>query len=485
MSPTPPRIAVIGGGITGLTAAHRIGELHPTAKVFLFEASPQLGGVIQSERRDGFLIENGADNFITTMPWAIDFCKRIGFSDELIETNAKHRRAFVVRKGRLHPIPAGFAVMAPSRIWPIITTPTLSIWGKLRMACEPLVRRRQSTEDESLASFVRRRFGREVYQQLVQPLVAGIYTANPEQLSIAATMPQFMQMEQQHGSLIRAMLKQSKDRRQISKASSGVRYSQFVAPREGMSSLVNAITKRLANATIATNAPVEQLSKVSESTSEGSSWRLTIGGDSPQQLDVDAVLLATPAKHSVRLLRHLDDSLATDLSEIEYGSCALVSLGFRRDQINHPLDGFGFVVPLVEGRQILSASFSSIKYVNRAPEGHVLIRAFVGGACQRELVDLDDDQLQKLVLKELTELLAINGQPQLCHIRRRIQAMPQYHVGHPALVERIEKRAQQLPHLALAGNAFNGVGIPQCIRSGEAAAKKLVDSLSTANSPSD
>ena len=479
MSSPHPRIAVIGGGITGLAAAHKLNQLRPEAEIHLFEANSQLGGVLQTEHRDGFLLEHGADNFITTVPWAVDFCQSIGFSDQLIETNPQHRRAFVVRRGKLHPIPAGFAIMAPSRIWPVVSTPTLSLRGKLRMACEPFVRRSQSNDDESLASFVRRRLGKEVYEQLVQPLVAGIYTADPEKLSIAATLPQFQQMEQKHGSLIRAMLKQTKDRRQASQSSSGARYSQFVAPRDGMSSLVEAAANRLTNTTISTSTPVTQLQQ-----SEDSSWQITAGDSNAQQLPFDAVLMAAPAKHSARLLKPLDDSLSENLSRIEYGSCALVSMGFRRDQISHPLDGFGFVVPLVEQRKILSASFFSVKYANRAPADHVLIRVFVGGACQPELVDLEDAQLQDLVLKELTQLLKISGQPQLCSITRRVQAMPQYHVGHQQLAESIQDRVSQIQNFAMAGNALGGVGIPHCIRSGESAAESLINSLNQANNPS-
>ena len=471
-------IAVIGGGISGLATAHRLLELRPRAKVLLLESRNRLGGVLRTEYRDGFLLEHGADNFMTTPPWAVELCGRIGFNKELIETNDSHRRAFVVSKGALQPIPAGFAVMAPSRIWPIVSTPILSWGGKLRMAVEAFIRSREADASESLASFVRRRFGHEVYDRLVQPLVAGIYTGDPEQLSVGATMPRFLQMEREHGSLIRAMWKQRKQQRHPVKSSSGARYSQFVAPREGMSAFVQALIDRLTHATILLKSPVERV----ETTSDGG-WRLSVGGIERRTIDVDGVILATPARHSSSLLQNVDARLANEFAKIKYGSCALVSLGFRREQIGHRLDGFGFVVPLVEGRQILSCSFSSVKYAGRAQDGYVLLRVFVGGACQSELVELDDEQLQKLVLKELADLLAIRGEPKLCHVVRQRRAMPQYYVGHEEIGMRIEEQANKLPNFALAGNALHGIGIPNCIHAGENAAENILKNLSHGRHP--
>lgn len=469
-------IAVIGGGISGLAAAHRLLELRPQAKITLLEGRDQLGGVLRTERRDGFLIEHGADNFITTPPWGVEFCQRIGFDGELIQTNDSHRRAFVVSKGKLQPIPAGFAVMAPSRIWPIISTPILSLRGKLRMVAEMFVRRRVEGGDESLASFVRRRFGREVYERLVQPLLAGIYTGDPEKLSVGATLPRFLEMESTSGSLIRAIMKQRKTQRRSSQASSGARYSQFVAPREGMSALIQAIADRVqqGNATVCLRSPVKSVLP-----KDGGGWNLSIEGDQPRTLDVDGVVLATSARHSALIMQEADSSLADEFAKIQYGSCALVSLGFLRKQIGHPLDGFGFVVPMVEKRKILSCSFCSIKYEGRAPKGSVLLRAFVGGTCQSELLELDDEQLQQLVQKELADLMEISGEPTLCHVTRQIQAMPQYYLGHEQLVQRIKDRADKLSNFAVAGNILGGIGIPACIRSGEQAAEKAVADLPT------
>ncbi len=235
-----------------------------------------------------------------------------------------------------------------------------------------------------------------------------------------------------------------------------------------MGAFVQAIVERLGEATLSLESPVEQIAQ----TTQGG-WKISVGGAQSQTLDVDGLILATPARRNPALLRNVDPSLAEEFSKIPYGSCALVSFGFLREQIGHALDGFGFVVPSIEKRQILSCSFSSIKYANRAPDGHVLLRVFVGGAMQSELVDLDDEPLQELVLRELSDLLSITGQPMLRFVTRQIEAMPQYYLGHEQLIERIEKRADQLPNFAVASNVLHGIGIPNCIQAGEKAAEAI------------
>jgi len=473
------RVAVIGGGISGLSAANRIHELDPAIELNLYEAAPKLGGVLQTERRDGFLLEWGADNFITQLPWGLELCRRIGFEDQLLPTDSEHRQAFVVRRGRLHKIPEGFVIMAPSRIWPIIATPILSPIGKLRMAWEYFVPAYAENEDESLASFVIRRFGRETYERLVQPLVGGIYTGDPERLSVQTTMPRFVEMEHKHGSLIRAIWAQAgRKRQQQAKGSSGARYSMFVAPRDGMYSLVQAVAARLPQHGIHTSSPITSLAP-----RPGGGWTLELGGDQPETVVVDAVILAVKATAASRLLADIDSTSSGLLAEIPHASCSIVSLGYNRDQISHPMDGFGFVVPLVENRKILSGSFSSVKYPGRAPEGKVLIRAFIGGACQADLADLPDDELIKTATEEFGQLLGIRGEPLLVNISRQQNAMPQYYVGHKQRVQEIEESLRRLPGLFFAGNAYDGVGVPQCINSGETAAKRVVELLQSRKLP--
>lgn len=462
-----PRVAVIGGGITGLAAAHRLRELDENIEVALLEAGAQLGGVLRTSRQDGYLIEHAADNFITNLPWAVDLCRRIGFDDQLTPTDERFRKAFVVHRGKLFPVPDGFALMAPARIWPVMTTPILSWRGKLRLAWEYFVPPKTEPGDESLESFAVRRLGRQAYERIVQPLVGGIYTADPQRLSLAATLPRFLEMEREHGGLIRGALRQGKTQKQSDRTSSGARYSLFVAPRDGMASLVDAIATRLPEDCIRWNTRVQELSR-----DDDSRWRLHLSGEHETQT-FDQLIVATPAPAAAKLLQSCDRQLAGLLAEIPYAGASVVCLGYRREQIEHPLNGFGFVVPAAAGRKILSASFSSIKYPGRAPQGRVLIRVFVGGALQPELVSLPDDELKEIARRELAELIGARGGPELCHVARWEGAMPQYHLGHPERVAQIESRTGELTGLEIAGNAYRGVGVPQCIRSGQQAAERV------------
>ena len=464
----PRRVAVIGGGISGLAAAHRLTELEPTAEIALFEAGDRLGGVLQTSRRDGYLLDHSADSFITNVPWALDLCGRIGMADELIQTSETGRRALVVRGGKLYPVPEGFTLMAAAKIWPVLSTPILSPWGKLRLAMEYFVSRRTDDGDESLASFARRRLGKQVFERLVQPLVAGIYTADAERLSLAAALPRFQEMERRHGSLIRAARLEARERGENADAQdSGARYSLFVAPREGLASLVEAIARRLPEGCVRLNSPVERLAAL-----PGGGWNVFIAGQSEPQT-FSALVVAAPAPRAAQLLKGIDDTLAAGLAEIPYAGSAIALVGYRREQIARPLDGFGFVVPEIEHRQILAGSFSSVKFAGRAAEDRVLIRVFVGGSGRPELVQASEDELRRIVARELHELLRVTGEPELFQVCRWGGKMPQYHVGHVELVRRIESSAAALPNFALAGNAYHGVGIPQCIHSGEQAAARV------------
>ena len=480
------RIAVVGGGIAGLAAAHRLNEIAPEAEATLFEASDRLGGVLRTEAADGFLLEHSADSFITSNPAAVELCRRIGF-DELIPTNdrlpgeskpnPRLRSAFVVRRGRLIRVPEGFMLLQPRRLWPLLTSPLLSPLGKLRLLAEYFVPRRRDEGDESLASFARRRLGREVYERLVQPLVGGIYTADAEKLSLAATLPRFIDLERKHGSLVRAAMLE----RQDANGASGARYGLFVAPRAGMGSLVAALAARLPAACVRLSTPVESLVCRPDGrwqvTARPSAAGIHPEGSSLTDDVYDAVILALPAQRSARLLMDVDPTLSAGLAEIEYADSALALVGVRRERVRHPLDGFGVVAPEIENRRILACSFASVKFPGRAPEGSLLLRVFLGGARRAEQVDLPDDELRRIVLSELGALIGLSGEPELFRIVRWRGAMAQYHLGHLQRVERIEARIAELVGLELAGNALRGVGVPDCIRSGEQAAERVAKRL--------
>ena len=461
-------VVVIGGGLSGLSAAHRLIELRPGLNVSLLEAGPRLGGVLQSERRDGFLIERSADTFITNVPWGIDLCRRLGLEDQLLGTDPERRKAYVVAHGRLEPVPEGFVLMMPSKMWPMVTTPILSVAGKLRMMGEFFIPPRAGKEDESLQSFTVRRFGQEVFERLVQPLIGGIYTADPTKLSMQATMPRFLEMEREYGSIIRGAQRKKSTGDLSDGKSSGARYGMFVAPRDGMESIIAALAQKLPPGSIRLNTKVERLVR-----SGDRGWRIQTG-ELTSPLECDAVIVALPAPKGAAILQTVDGELAGLLERIPYAGASILVSAYKRSQIRHSLDGFGFVVPLVEERTILSCSFASLKYPGRAPEGTVLLRVFIGGACQSGLLQLSKSALIELAEREVAELLRIQGEPILRHIKRHTRAMPQYHVGHSLRVAKINRLLKVHPTLTMASNALSGVGVPACIESGKRAAKQLL-----------
>jgi oxygen-dependent protoporphyrinogen oxidase len=476
---TPPRVVVVGGGIAGLAAAHRLTETsresgRPIA-VTLCEAAGRLGGTIRTERADGFLLEAGPDSFISEKPWALALAERIGLGPRLRRTDDRFRRTYVVRGGRLQPLPDGFLLLAPTRVWPIVRSPVFSWRGKLRMALDLVLPRRRGTGDESLGSFVRRRLGREALDRIAQPLVGGIYTADPERLSLAATMPRFLALEREHRSLILSLRKSAESREAAS--ASGARWSLFVTLADGMEELVSALAARLGPGVVRTAAPVVALERdpASGGSAERGPWRVRLAGG--ETLAADGVVLAGPSHRMALLVRDLDAELARLLGGIEYASSATVALAYPRPAIRHPLDGFGFVAPRVENRPVLACTFSSVKYPGRAPEGFVLLRGFLGGALQEDLLARDDGELARLAHGDLAALLGISGSPALSRVWRHPRAMPQYAVGHLDRVAAIEGRLAGLPALAVAGGAYRGVGIADCVRSGESATDRLAAAL--------
>jgi len=497
------RVVIIGGGITGLAAAHRIIERKQQGakqvEVTLLEASAQLGGIIQTRQRDGFLLERGPDSFISEKPEALELAKRLGLESRLIETNKNYRRSFIVRRGRLLPVPEGFHLLAPARLWPFLRSPIFSWPGKARMALDLILPRRDRNgdADESLAQFVRRRLGREALERMGQPMVGGIYTADPEQLSLLATMPRFLEMERRHRSLIRALRKagvgstgQSQTAREgprIEKGTSGARYNLFLSFDRGMQVLSEKLSERIADfdsrisdghhppqSSIRLSTAVESLALKRDTTATAEAPQWIIKTDRNETLMADSLCLALPAYSSAKLLREFDNALAHELDEISYASSATVNLAYKREDIPHLLDGFGFVVPFIEKRTLMACTFSSVKFANRAPDGCALLRGFVGGALQPELLDLTEAELISRVRADLRDLLGIERPPLFTEVSRWHRSMPQYHLGHLARLQRIAACVARLPALTLAGNAFSGTGIPDCIRSGEAAADTIL-----------
>jgi oxygen-dependent protoporphyrinogen oxidase len=461
------KLVVVGGGIAGLSAAHRAVEVARERGIALdltlIEARERLGGTIASERVDGFLVEAGPDSFLSEKPWALALCRRLGIEDRLVRTDDRFRKVFVWHRGRLHPLPDGFQLLAPTALRPFATSSLFSLSGKLRMALD-LVLPRGGGDDESLGAFVRRRLGAEALERVAQPLVAGIYTADPDDLSLLATMPRFLELERKERSLILGLRRAL--RRAPLPGTSGARWSLFVTVAGGMEELVTTLAARLPAGAIVLKQRVSVLERTAER------WRVTTSEGS--RIEADRVVVATEAHTAARLTRYLDPALATLLEEIPYASAATVSLGYRRADVPHALDGFGFVVPRTEGKALLAGTFSSVKYPGRAPEGHVLIRGFLGGALNAAMLADADGALVARVRGELGEALGVTAAPVLTRLHRWPASMPQYQVGHLTRVEAIERLVAALPGLSLVGSAYRGVGIADCVRSGEAAAEQAL-----------
>ena len=466
-------IIVIGGGISGLAAAHRLTELSRTGstayRVTLLEASDRLGGVIATEHADNLLLELGPDSYITDKPAALRLCERLGLADRLIAPQHGALKLYTVHRGALEPLPEGFLLMAPTRVGSVLRSPLFSWGGKLRMGLEPLVSRRPDGGDESLASFVRRRLGREVLDRVAQPLIGGIYASDPESLSLAAAMPRFPEMERNHGSVILGS-RQAQKRRAQAAGETGARWSLFVSIDGGMEVLVRRIEETLGPGVVRLGETVRELSW----NPDARRWRVDTGHGS---VEGDAVICTLPAFAAAQALAPLDSDLAGELGAIPFSSTATINLAYRRSDIAHPLDGYGFVVPHVEHRKIMACTFSSVKYAGRAPEDTALLRCFAGGALQPDLLDQPDELLKAQVREDLEALLGISGTPILCRTTHYPDCMPQYNVGHLDRIERIEARLKRFPTLVLAGKSYRGVGIADCIHGGETAAEGIVEGL--------
>jgi oxygen-dependent protoporphyrinogen oxidase len=475
---TIPRVVVLGGGITGLAAAYRLRELAAAherpLETVLLESSARVGGALETVRSGAYVMETGADSILSEKPSALRLVKRLGLEADIIGTQERFRRTYVVHNGRLVPIPDGFSLMAPALLRPMLCSKLFSPFGKFRILAEPLIPRRWRRDDESLAAFVRRRLGREVLERVAQPLAGGIYTADPAMLSVAATMPRFVEMERRYGSLIRGLKAASRSNRAV-RESSGARWSLFISFTNGIAQLTDALAIRLGNS-IRCRAHVTVLERQAPAERpRRRAWRLRLEDD--LSVEADAIVCTIPGYAAAPLLRPHSEALAAMLEEVEYASAATVNMAFRETDFASVPSSFGFVVPAVERRKIIAGSFSSLKYSGRAPSGMVLARVFLGGALQKDIMALDDSELLAAATEEFAALLGVKAVPALTHVRRWPRSMPQYAVGHLKRVAAIEHEAAQLHHFALAGAFLRGVGIPDCTQAGESAAEAIFSNL--------
>ena len=476
------RTAIIGGGIAGLAAAYELEMARaagaPVAYT-LFESSEKLGGSLASEIVNGAVLERGPDSFLAEKPAATELCLELGLGDDLVPSNDAARKTYILVKNELVPLPDGLMFLVPTKLIPTALTRLFSLPTKIRMGLELLRPPRPSgEEDEAVATLVERHFGREAVDRLADPLLSGIYGGDATQLSARTVLPRLVEMESEFGSLTRGMLAAHRKMRAKAKeaakkngAANGNGNGRpapraiFTTLRGGLQQLVDALQAKLNPAWVRVSTPVSALKKVADG------WRVEAGGVAEIY---DAVIVCSPAWAAGVLLGSVDATLGEDLGEIRYSSSITVNLLYDEAALGTLPDGFGFLVPAIEGRAMLACTFVHRKFLGRTPPGKAVLRAFLGGMKNEALLAEPDDVLVATVRRELKEILGIEAEPEHTQVSRWRRAMAQYAIGHQARVKRIVERVSAHSGLKLAGNAYDGIGIPDCIRLGRAAARELL-----------
>lgn len=467
------RVAVVGGGIAGLSTAFHLQESARAAGIPLdctiIEADGRLGGKVVTARENGYAVEGGPDSFLTQKPWGVELCRKLGIFDRLVAPNEASRRVWILWKGKLHKLPDGVLLIVPTRLQPFALSTLISPLGKLRMGLDLVIPARKDPSDESVADFVRRRLGNEALEKIAEPLMGGIHVSDPDRQSLQASFPRFADIERKYGSLVRGILAGRNSH--SSSGSTRKPLPAFMTLRGGLGELIDTIERKLDATRVLTGQRVEALAK------SGTGYVLSL--DDGSRMEVDGVVLANSAMDAGKLLESIDPELSAKLHRIRYVSTATVSFGFRRDQISHPLKGFGFVIPRKEKRLITGCTWSSTKFDERAPEGRVLIRCFLGGATDERPALVSEEEMVGYARQELKSLMGITAEPDATWVFRWRNGHPQYDVGHLDLVADIERLTATHPGLRLAGSSYRGVGLPDCIRSGAAAAEGVLQSVAS------
>jgi len=501
--PNRKRVAVLGGGITGLAAAYTLARARQAGapvEELLIEARDRLGGVIRTERLEGFVIEAGPDSFLAEKPEAAALARELGLGDSLIGSNDRQRRTYILRGGRLVPLPDGLMFLVPTRLWPMITTPLLPLSSKLAMAAELFAGKPSGNSsrdsDESVASFVRRHFGDAMLENVADPLLAGVYGGDSGALSVRSVLPRFWEMERKHGSLTRATLRAMRQRRKARANSNGPAQPDsggtgaappnalplFMTLKDGLEQLAEALVQSLDKKRIHLGQRVSGIEVAPGGPggpTDRCSRRYEILCEGGLAFDADAIILAMPTHQCSRLLSPLHPTLGGLLGGIPYSSSMTVSLGYAEGTIEHLPPGFGYLVPRKENRRMLACTFVHRKFDHRAPEGKALLRCFLGGSRDPEALSLPDEEVASLVRRELKEILNFSFDPLFCRIHRWPASMAQYPVGHAERLNRIQNQLGDLPGIHLAGNAYSGIGISDCIRTGRAAAQRAMGTLNS------
>jgi len=472
MEQKPKHVVILGGGITGLSAAFYVKKFFAEQKlpvsITVIEQSEVLGGKISTLYKDGFIIEKGPDSFLARKMAMIDLTRELGLEDQLVATNPQAKKTYIFHQGRLHRMPAGLVLGIPTQVLPFLKTNLLSLKGKLRAGMDLLLPRRKGNLDESLGGFLERRLGREVVEHIAEPLLAGIYAGDTHKLSLQATFPQFQAAEMKFGSLIKGMLMNKRQATVVTPTPAVAKNSMFLSYQNGLQTIVDGLVGALKEAKLLTRQTAIALTPVDRS------YEIKLAsGDS---ILADGVIVALPAFAAANLLPQIP--LVKALSQIPYVSVANVILAFDHKDIGHDLDGSGFLVPRNEGRFITACTWTSAKWKHTAPSEKALLRCYVGRSGAEGWTELSDDEIVKRVRKDLQEILGIKVEPAFYEVTRLLHSMPQYPVGHLETIKAARNQLKaSMPKVFLAGAAYQGVGLPDCIQQGKEAAQQVVDSL--------
>ncbi|HQY56900.1 MAG: protoporphyrinogen oxidase [Nitrospira sp.] len=476
MARTPRSVVIIGGGISGLSTAFALQEQAAAADVALtctiLDAAPVWGGKIVTHRVGQLVMEAGPDSFLSQKPWGMELCRRLGIADQLINTNPVEKKASVLRGGQLHELPEGLVTFTPTQLGPFFRSGLLSWIDLARMGCDVLIPARRAADDESLASFFRRRFGRHACERVMEPLMAGIYAGDAEQMSLRATFPRFYELEQAHGSVIRGMMAARRARMQNAPGGRP-RHTMFVTLKNGLADLVAGLTAHIQQAGGMLKAGV-QVEALRVRSHQAGRWMYDIICTDGTSLSAEALVLATPAYVSAELVRPLTPMAAGLMDLIPYASTATISLIYPEEAVGNRLQGFGFVVPRIEGRDLIAATWTSLKWPHRAPPQDVSVRCYLGGVGREAILQRDDEALVQCVREELASIVGLQATPHYVEVNRWNRAMPQYTIGHLDRLAQMEAALSRFGGLAVTGAGYRGVGLPDCIRDGAETAAKLL-----------
>ena len=475
----PRTVVIVGGGISGLATAFALQEQAAAAglsiRCTVLESGSSWGGKIVTHRVGDLVTEAGPDSFLSQKPAGLELCAKLGLTDQLINTNETVKKAFVLHGGRLHELPEGLVSFVPKQLGPFLRSGLLSWIGLARMGLDVVVPRGSSQGDESLASFFRRRFGSQAFDRVLEPLMAGIYAGDAEQMSLKATFPRFLELEQQHGSIIRGMMAAKK--KAPSTPASGSKRTMFVSLRNGLGDLVTALTTRLTRQDVELRLGC-QVDALRVRSHQPGRWMYDLILNDGTALSTESLVLATPAYVSAELLRPLTPIAGGLLEMISYTSTATIAMSYPASAVAGAVEGFGFIVPRKEGRDLIAATWTSLKWPHRAPADQVLARCYVGGVGREAILQLDDDQLVARVRAELSALCGIKAEPTYVEVNRWWKAMPQYTLGHLDRLTQLDAAVSRYGGVVLTGAGYRGVGIPDCIRDGALAAGRVVRYLS-------